>query len=92
MKSKFILTGVFIFLTTLAFNAKAEYYMVYPAAGCDYCCSGGCIGTPVVYMHFKSHRAHTSFGAMETSEYGWIPSPNGPNSATASDSGNCDPY
>lgn len=95
MKSKFILTGAaFIFLTSLSFTAKAEYYMVYPAADCGSCCSSGCGGTPVVYMHFKSPRAHTSFGAMEMSEYGWIPSPNGPNSATRSSryEGNCDPY
>lgn len=97
MKSKLVIvfqTCAFIFLTAVAFNARAEYYMVYPDPGfCDSCCTGSCIGTPVVYMHFKSHRAHNSFGAMESSEYGWIPDPNGPNSAVTSVSSDsdCDP-
>lgn len=97
MKNKLVTTFqvcAFALLTTIAFNAHAEYYIVYPDSGfCNTCCSSyDCYGTPVVYMHFKSHRAHNSFGSQEMSEYGWIPDPNGPQSATTySAASDCDP-
>jgi hypothetical protein len=77
--------SVGIALASAAFNARAEYYFVYPDPGyvtCGDCCTR-CVRpcyyrhcTGVVYIESHSPRRYHDGGGM--AEYAWIPTPEAP--------------